>query len=641
MNGGINLAAIYIADGMGAILSVIMLGAHIWTRDKNNNEVKMFRMMLVTTLMSCLADIVAFMFDGKPGLICFLLLYISNTWLFISNVILGSLWIMTVITHISGRGLPGRQKVLLYVLDSIGCITLVINLFSPVVFNVDSNNVYSRGPLFWLYIVIELLVLIDSFIVYILYRKRNPDAKHFPIWQFIIPVLAGIVIQSFFYGLSLICPSLSIAVCGVILGIFSENEEAAEILKQNEMKSKIIIEQQEQLEDALQMAQSANKSKTTFLNNMSHDIRTPMNAIIGYTGLAKRHIGNKEQVSDYLDKIGRSSDYLLSLINEVLDMSRIESGKMTLSVQAESLSEIIDSIRDIVQADIRARKHNFSIVTEGIEHDVVRCDKLRLKQILINILSNSIKYTPENGTIVMRITERTQQKETLEKTASYEFCVSDTGIGMDEEYMAIMFEPFTRVKSSTVSGIQGTGLGMAITKNLIDMMGGEIKVTSKLNQGTTTVMTFDFEIAEVSEIVVNDTEKAIDDIRGRCRGRKVLLVEDNELNREIATQILTEGGLTVETANDGNIAVERMKEAGINAYDLILMDIQMPKMDGYEATRLIRAVRPVEEHIPIIAMTANAFDEDRKLAIDAGMDDYLAKPIDIDNLFRVMNKYIS
>lgn len=636
MNEGINLAAICIADGFGALLSIIMLGAHIWARD-NSKEVKMFRMMLYTALFSCIADTIVFVFDGQKGIICFILLFLGNTWLFVSNMLLGSLWIMTVVTHISGRGLPKGQKILLYILDILGCSILLINPFYPFAFKVNSDNVYSRGPLFWIYIAIELIIICDSIVVYIVYRKKIPEAKHFPIWQFIIPVMVGIVIQSRSYGISLICPSLSIAICGVILGIFSENEEEAEILKQNEEKSKIILEQQEKLEEALIMAQSASKSKTTFLNNMSHDIRTPMNAIIGYTGLAQKHSDDERMVKDYLNKIENSSDYLLSLINEVLDMSRIEAGKMTLHLKTESLRNIIAAIEDIVSTDIKSKGHEFVIDIESVKNEYVLCDKLRIEQILINIISNSIKYTPENGRISFAVTQKRGKDN---DSAVYEFCITDNGIGMDEEYMATIYEPFTRAKSSTVSGIQGTGLGMAITRNLIDMMGGSIDVQSKKGKGTRTVFELEFKIMSASDMTVTQTDNKKKIINGNIEGRKILLVEDNEINREIATQILEESGFIVDTASDGDVAVEKMGAAGEDDYDMILMDIQMPRMDGYEATRQIRRIHPAGELIPIIAMTANAFDEDKKLAIDAGMNDYLAKPIKADKLIEVISRML-
>ena len=526
-------------------------------------------------------------------------------------------------------------------------------------------------------------------------------------------------------------------------------------------------EQQAKLAEALSMAESANRAKTTFLNNMSHDIRTPMNAIIGFTGLAENHIDNREQVRDYLGKITQSSKHLLSLINDVLDMSRIESGKMNLDEKPESLPEVIHTLSNIVQADMHAKQHAFFVDTVNIHDEYVVCDKLRLNQVLLNILSNSIKYTPAGGTISMRIAETMQKNNGY---ATYEFRIRDNGIGMDEEFVKRIFDPFTRVKSSTVSGIQGTGLGMTITKSITDMMGGSIEITSEPGKGTETVVTFvfktqesgvaDFRIPELNgmralvtdddanscvsiesmlneigmrsewctsgreavfraenavkrgdgfgvyiidwmmpdmngvettrrirRIVGNDVPIIVlsaydwSDIKDEAvaagvtafipkpvfqsdlnktlygclgnsvtetvksdkfdfSGKKILLVEDNELNREIAEEILGAVGIIVDTAEDGTVAVEKIKNAHAGDYNLILMDIQMPVMDGYEATRRIRAMGTDISKIPILAMTANAFEEDRKSALDAGMNEHISKPIDVDKLNMTLAEFL-
>lgn len=397
-------------------------------------------------------------------------------------------------------------------------------------------------------------------------------------------------------------------------------------------------EMQERLADALEMAQSANRAKTAFLNNMSHDIRTPMNAIIGYTGLAASHVDDKALVSNYLTKIGKSSNHLLSLINDVLDMSRIESGKVTLDERPENISDIIGTIKDISMADIQNKRHDFSIETVDLRDERIICDKLRLNQVLLNILSNAIKYTPEGGTISMRVAEMAASQP---GTATYEFSIKDNGVGMDEEFKKMVFDPFTRAKSSTASGIQGTGLGMSITKKVIDMMGGRIKVDSELGKGTEMTVAFDFKLADPQEMTMTATGDAAAAVIGSdLDGRKILLVEDNELNREIATMILSEFGCAVTQAEDGDAAVRIMSEAVEGDFDIVLMDVQMPTIDGYEATRRIRALGTGISRIPIIAMTANAFEEDRRAALDAGMDDHIAKPIDIGNLKQVLSKFI-
>ena len=531
-----------------------------------------------------------------------------------------------------------------------------------------------------------------------------------------------------------------------------------------------IQKQHEALQQALEMAQSANKAKTVFLNNMSHDIRTPMNAIIGYTGLAASHIDSRELVTEYLKKISQSSEHLLSLINDILDMSRIESGKMTLNEQEENLSEIIHTIRNITQSGVTAKNLNFFVDVFDVRDEYVICDKLRINQVLLNILSNAIKYTSPNGTVTFKVSEHPAESAGY---ATYRFSVKDNGIGMNEEFVSTIFEPFTRAKSSTVSGIQGTGLGMAITKNIVDMMGGRIQITSEENVGTEVVIEFDLKIAELREkkpedalaklrglrgLVVDDDLDAcvsiskmlkeismrsewcssgkeavfraqtayedgdnfnvyvidwlMPDMNGietarRIRkvvgdfvpiiiltaydwadieqeayeagvtafvnkplfmsdlqktllqccdpdsvkpaaeekadysGRKILLVEDNEMNREIACEILEEYGFVIDAVVDGVYAVEKMEHVKPGQYDLILMDVQMPIMDGYEATRRIRAMAdPVAANMPIIAMTANAFEEDRQLALAAGMNEHVAKPINVPKLIATLSRVL-
>ncbi|MCQ2073072.1 MAG: response regulator [Bacteroidaceae bacterium] len=404
---------------------------------------------------------------------------------------------------------------------------------------------------------------------------------------------------------------------------------------QLEVNLKIISQQQEQLKEALNMAQSANRAKTTFLNNMSHDIRTPMNAIIGFTNLAAGHIDDRAKVADCLGKIDKSSNHLLSLINDVLDMSRIESGKMTLDKKQENLNDIVSSLRDIIQADIQAKGHTLYVDASGVSDNDIFCDRLRLNQVLLNILSNSIKYTPAGGTISLCISQRTVKSSGY---AIYEFRIKDNGMGMSQDYLKMIFEPFMRVKSTTVSGIQGTGLGMAITKALVDMMDGQITVSSELGKGTETVITFDFRLAAdnaANSGSDNDDSTAID-----ISGTRILLVEDNELNREIATAILEEKGCIVTPAEDGSIAVSLIGSGKNGDYDLILMDIQMPVMNGYEATRQIRLLGTPLSDIPIIAMTANAFEEDRKAALEAGMDEHIAKPINPDRLIHTIGRFL-
>ncbi len=543
------------------------------------------------------------------------------------------------------------------------------------------------------------------------------------------------------------------------------------ILRRRQRQIALERKYREELTQALAMAEQASRAKTTFLNNMSHDIRTPMNAIIGFTALASTHIENQERVKDYLGKISQSSNHLLSLINDVLDMSRIESGKMNIDERPENLAEILHSLRNIIQADIHAKRQELFIDTVDVFDEDIFCDKLRLNQILLNILSNAVKFTPPGGTISVRTTERAVSRSGY---GTYEFRVKDTGIGMSQEFLKTIFDPFSQEHSSTVSGIQGTGLGMSITKNIVDMMGGTIQVSSEMGKGSEFVVTLEFKLqAEHKEVktiqkleglrglVVDDdmnacqsvaqmlrqvgmraewtmygkeavarTEEAMKlgdsfyvyiidwlmpdmngiettrrirrlvgdeapiiilsaydwaDVEEEARaagvtdfiskplfpsdlrevllracgdlpapqkeppvspnadflGRRLLLVEDNEFNQEIAREILEEAGFLVETAEDGRQAVDTIREARPGWFDAVLMDVQMPVMNGYEATRAIRALDdPVKACVPILAMTANAFDEDKQAAKDAGMDAHLGKPIDIPALLEVLRKFL-
>ena len=387
------------------------------------------------------------------------------------------------------------------------------------------------------------------------------------------------------------------------------------------------------LQLAVQRETKANLAKREFLFNMSHDIRTPMNAIIGFTALAQTHIDDRGQVEDYLKKISVSSQHLLSLINDVLDMSRIESGKVTLEAKPVHLPELVHELRDIIQAVVSKKDLSLTLDTVGVENEDVIADPLRLEQILINVLANAVKFTPDGGQISLWIV----QKDTAPAGyADFEFHIKDNGIGMSEEFQKHIFEQFARERTSTVSKIQGTGLGMAITKSLVDMMGGRITVKSEQGKGSEFTISLRFPIGEAKTEQTPPAAKA-----SAFTGKKLLVVEDNELNLEIASTLLKEAGFEVDTAENGKIAVEKVEAASADRYDLILMDIQMPEMDGYEATRRIRALPDTKKAaLPIVAMTANAFEDDRKNALRAGMNGHIAKPLDIQKLFQVLSELL-
>ena len=547
---------------------------------------------------------------------------------------------------------------------------------------------------------------------------------------------------------------------GIVLGFHSVDEEI-----RGEMEKKSL------LEDALAQANRASKAKSVFLSNMSHDIRTPMNAIVGFTTLAITHIDYKEQVEEYLKKIKTSGEHLLSLINDVLDMSRIESGKMHLEEKPCSLPEVLHGLCNILQADVRAKQLELHMDTVDVLNEEIYCDKLRLNQVLLNLIGNSVKYTASGGVISMRVIEKMGAPEGY---ANYEFHIKDNGIGMSEEFVKHIFEPFEREENTTMSGIQGTGLGMAITKNIVDMMNGSIEVKSEQGVGTEFIVKFTFrlysgmreplvipELKNCRALVVDDDFNTCDSVsymlqqigmrvewtlsgkeavlRTRQAGMRndnfsvymidwllpdmngvevtrrirqevgenvpiivltaydwsnieeeakaagvttfcskplflsglrkclnsvmaaenkgelaaskesvciktgrILLAEDNELNQEIAMAILEDSGFTVEVAGNGKIAVEKLEASEVGYYQLVLMDVQMPVMNGYEATKAIRSLKNQDlATIPIIAMTANAFEEDKQEAIRCGMNGHIAKPIDVDVLFETLRKMLS
>ena len=529
-------------------------------------------------------------------------------------------------------------------------------------------------------------------------------------------------------------------------------------------------EQTQALQDALLQAQRANRAKSTFLSNMSHDIRTPMNAIIGFTTIAVSHIDNQDQVRDCLQKVLSSSNHLLSLINDILDMSRIESGKVQIKEQECNISEMMHSLVNIIQPQIKAKQLELFIDTFEVANEDVVADSLKLNQVFINLLSNAVKYTPAGGTVSFRIMQKTGFRHGY---GDYKFIIRDNGIGMSPEFVEHIFEPFEREATATQSGIQGTGLGMAITKNIVEMMNGKISVESEPGKGSAFTVELSLKLQDVEKnaeqikeleglrtLVVDDDFNVCDSVSKMLKqigmrsewttsgreaayraklaltegdpyhtyivdwqmpetsgvettrkirsvvgndafiiiltaydwtdieeeakeaganafcakplfmsdlkaallaannlaekeaeaaawtladfsGKRILLVEDIELNREIAEVILTEAGFTVESAPDGTDAVEMVRRSEEHYYDAVLMDVQMPIMDGYEATRTIRALpREDVKQLPIIAMTANALEEDKEAALKNGMNAHISKPLDMDVFINVLGQFL-
>ena len=390
-----------------------------------------------------------------------------------------------------------------------------------------------------------------------------------------------------------------------------------------------------ELERAVHEAKCANEAKTRFLFNMSHDIRTPMNAIIGFADLLEKHIDEKERVRDYIGKIKSSSEFLLSLINYVLETARIESGKTSLKKEVSCASRLIESLTDVFEPEVCKKGLTYSY-TKDIEHEYVMGDETKVREIFINIIGNSLKYTPAGGKITIDIREIPFDRENY---IAYKIVVEDTGIGMSEDYLPHIFEEFSREHTSTESKVVGTGLGLPIVKALIDLMGGTIEIESEAGKGTKTTVMIPFEIA-TQEQILEEKQKEKEFVPEDIKEKRILVAEDNELNAEITLTVLKEKGLLVERAANGKECVEMLKEKPADYYDMILMDIQMPEMDGYQATEMIRNLGNSRAAVPIVAMTANAFEEDRQKTLDAGMNAHVSKPVDMNVLFRVMAKFI-
>ena len=412
------------------------------------------------------------------------------------------------------------------------------------------------------------------------------------------------------------------------------NEIQTQAMKEMEESNKKLKKAKDITTEALQTAENANKAKTDFLSNMSHDIRTPMNAIIGMTSLIRHDAGNKDKVIEYADKIDISSQHLLGIINDILDMSKIEAGKTVFKYTDFSMPDLIEELNTIFQPQIAERNQTLMVIKENIRHEWVNGDQVHLMQIFSNLLSNAVKYTQEGGKIQFLV-EECETKSSV--YAKYRFLVSDNGMGMSADFKETIFDPFTRAEGSVTNKIQGTGLGMAITRNLVEAMGGTIDVESELGQGSCFEVLIDLRIAEdrsVSSTVQEEKNEQNDNI---FQGMRFLCVEDNELNAEILTELLKIEGAECTICENGEEILKTFEKSAPGDYDMILMDVQMPVMNGYEATKAIRrSSHELAKKIPIIAMTANAFSEDIQHSLAAGMNAHVSKPVEM----RVLEKTI-
>ena len=390
------------------------------------------------------------------------------------------------------------------------------------------------------------------------------------------------------------------------------------------------------LKKAAELAKSANEAKTRFLFNMSHDIRTPMNAIIGFSGLLEKNLQNGKQAKEYLGKICSSGNLLMTIINQILEIARIESGTIALQLKAEDINTVFHTVNTVFEEDIRKKNLQYSTDLD-VYHTFIFCDRVKLQEIMLNIISNAIKYTSDGHAVHVKIYEKDSEDP---RKARFIFTCEDTGIGMSEEYLPHIFEEFSREHTTTENKVAGTGLGLPIVKSMIELMGGSIQVESTQGVGTKFTVDISFDMASEAD-VYRDQISEQPDVLEKLEGKRILLAEDNDLNAEIAIELLAEEKIVVDRAKDGAECLDKLEKADSGYYDMILMDIQMPVMDGYDAAARIRRMKDEKKaSIPIIAMIANAFAEDRQKAISMGMNDHVAKPIDMNVLLPVIAKHI-
>ncbi len=508
---------------------------------------------------------------------------------------------------------------------------LIQNIFTKNAFMIDEAGVYHPYKLRYLLFALQFSQYVPPAIYSIIYtfKSHKKERKYMYLSSLLfsmIPVLFGILQMLYpdgpFYSIGFLVASINI----YAFNVTTQREEYMTKYYVSEEREKA----RAQIEEALKKAEAASKAKTVFLSNMSHDIRTPINGIMGMVTIAKQE-EMSPKAANCLEKIDSASHHLLSLINDVLDMSRIESGKTVIEFEPIDIRTLIDNCSSIIQGQLQSRDIEYTVNYENIKNPNLLVDSLHLRQVLINILGNAVKFTPDGGKISFDVTEAESDGEYTELN----FVISDNGCGMKPEFLEHIFEAFSQENGGSRAKYKGTGIGMAISKNLAELMGGTILVESELNVGSTFTVVLPFKIDNIERKYVSETVVS-------AKGIKALLVEDNELNAEIAQTILEEEGIIVTLAENGRAAVEAFAGNPPGTYDIILMDIMMPEMNGYEATRAIRALdREDAPAIPIFAMTANAFDEDKRAALEAGMNSHITKPIDFSILIKEIGKFLS
>lgn len=629
------------------IFCVIMI---LFKNDFKQNKVK--KILMIVCVVRLISDAVSWAFDGTPGLFWGTVTRISNYITFIANDLVSLLFSIFLWRLLRKDGeSPDIVLKIYWCLEGIALIMLTLNLNFGWFYSFNSSNLYSRDDYYHLTHTAPIAALLAVLWMLIRYRDRFGKNLRFLAWTYFILMLGATAYESMSFGLSLqtYAQTFSALVAFFVgeteirrdlISTHKKLEQANEELKEEEKKVETALEaemkmdeelreHQNQLSAALAAAQQANKAKTVFLNSMSHDIRTPMNAIICFTALAQTHIDNTELVRDYLAKISASGTHLLSLINDILDMSRIESGSMKLDERPVHIPDILHDLCNMIQGLISTKHQNLYINISDVQNEDIITDKLRLNQILINIAGNAIKYTPVGGDIIIRLAEKTCKKSGY---AAYEFSIKDTGIGMTPEFLDHVFDTFAREQPSEVSGIQGTGLGLAITKNIVEMMGGTIEAESEKGKGSKFTFTLTVRLANQPIKYKPAAE---------LQGARALVADGDIDTCRSMCKMLRSIGMRPDRATTGEEAVLRAQDAyeQNDKYKVYIVDYLIPDMNGIETIRRIRKV--IKNDAPIIALTAYDWTDFEKQARQAGATAFIAKPVFMSELRNVLLNPIS
>ena len=613
------------AEIMSILVCVILLCYCVFVRTKKEKtrRDKLFVLLLVSCIAALVADALSWLLDGNVRLLP--VLYVCTTLATLMSFVLICEFIIFLTAYIRERQEISHLYEYIYMAFTlVATVFIIVTSINGKLFTYE-NGVYADGPWYTAYIVINIIAMLLSLFVFFSYRKALSRRDFIATLPYIILPCVAAVINTINPEFSYAYPAVTLSIIIVYMMLQINDEIQQE------------IEARKALEDAKIAAESASRAKTAFLFNMSHDIRTPMNAILGYTDVAIKHRDDPTRVDDSLEKIKVAGGHLLDLINDILEMSRIESDRLEITEEPADIRKLIEGVGQMTDSLAIPKSIDFQTEVGNMENPYVYIDELHANEVLINITSNAIKYTPEGGKVRFKAA---QISPAVDGKAVFRFDIEDNGIGMSEEFQQHLFEAFSRERTSTVSKQQGAGLGLSIVKRIVDLAGGSIRVQSRQNEGSTFTVEIPVRVMDEEAVRKYEEDNRTPEIVEKelsFENRKVLLVEDNEMNREIAAEILEDAGLVVDTAEDGAFAVKAVEDNGLGHYDFILMDIQMPVMDGYEAAKAIRAM-PGGDKVTIIAVSANAFEEDIQKSLAVGMNAHVAKPIDVNILLETMRE---